>query len=138
MRHRFRERVTPHPSSAGSSLCCRSRSPGLTARQVMQRIEDTARRPPAGWDPVVGHGIVDPLAAVTAGPGRPPNRGASPSRPLSNPASEPPDQRPTQFAVRGAAICVAVSVAVVAMTSIGESATTSVRRCPSRLTRSGH
>ena len=105
------------PVVSGVVALLRSRSPELTARQVMQRIEDTARRPPAGWDPVVGHGIVDPLAAVTAGPGRPPNRGASPPQPLSNPASEPPDQRPTQFAVRGAAICVAVSVALVAMTT---------------------
>ncbi|CAG7129756.1 hypothetical protein PICSAR246_00011 [Mycobacterium avium subsp. paratuberculosis] len=39
----------------------------LTARQVMQRIEATAHHPPAGWDPLVGHGTVDPLAAVSAG-----------------------------------------------------------------------
>ena len=105
------------PVVSGVVALLRSRSPELTARQVMQRIEDTARGPAAGWDPVVGHGIIDPLAAVTAGPGRPPNRSGSSSRPLSIPASEPPDQRPTQFAVRGAAICVAVSVALVTMTA---------------------
>ncbi|PRC41912.1 type VII secretion-associated serine protease mycosin, partial [Mycobacterium sp. ITM-2017-0098] len=41
----------------------RARSPELTARQVMQRIEDTAHHPPSGWNPVVGHGVVDALAA---------------------------------------------------------------------------
>ncbi len=73
---------SPHPAakhrSSGTSYAApvvtgivallRARSPELTARQVMQRIEDTAHRPPAGWDPVVGHGIVDALAAVTGGP----------------------------------------------------------------------
>ena len=105
------------PVVSGVVALLRSRSPELTARQVMQRIEDTARRPPADWDPVVGHGIIDPLAAVTAGPGHPPDRSGSPTQPVSIPPSEPSDQRPTQFAVRGAAICVAVSVALVAMTT---------------------
>ncbi|PRC51728.1 type VII secretion-associated serine protease, partial [Mycobacterium sp. ITM-2017-0098] len=44
----------------------RARSPELTARQVMQRIEDTAHHPPSGWNPVVGHGVVDALAAAPA------------------------------------------------------------------------
>ena len=39
------------PVVSGVAALVRSRSPHLTARQVMQRIEDTAHRPAAGWDP---------------------------------------------------------------------------------------
>ncbi|MGV0803829.1 S8 family serine peptidase, partial [Mycolicibacterium elephantis] len=56
------------PVVTGVAALLRSREPQLTARQVMQRIEDTARKPAGGWDPVVGHGIVDPVAAVTGNP----------------------------------------------------------------------
>jgi membrane-anchored mycosin MYCP len=104
------------PVVSGVIALLRSRSPELTARQVMQRIEDTAHRPPAGWDPVVGHGTVDAVAAVSAGPGST-NHDERPPRPVSVPAFEPPDERPTQIAMRGTAICVAVSVALIAMTA---------------------
>ena len=126
------------PVVSGVVALLRSRSPELTARQVMQRIEDTARRPPAGWDPVVGHGIVDPLAAVTAGPGRPPNRSGSPTQPLSNPAFRA--ARSTAHSIRGSRSCdLRRGVGGTGRHDhIGESATTSGRRCPSRLTRSGH
>ena len=53
------------PVVSGIAALVRARSPHLTARQVMQRIKDTAHRPPAGWDPFVGHGVVDALAAVS-------------------------------------------------------------------------
>ena len=69
------------PVVSGVVALVRSRSPELTARQVMQRIEDTAHRPPAGWDPVVGHGVVDALAAVSAGWTDQPIRNGRPSRP---------------------------------------------------------
>jgi membrane-anchored mycosin MYCP len=98
------------PVVSGIVALVRSRSPELTARQVMQRIEDTARRPSAGWDPLVGHGVVDAAAAVTAGPARPDDEHWP--LPLSVPASTPPDDRPTRFAVRGAVVCVGVSAAV--------------------------
>ncbi|WP_084294474.1 type VII secretion-associated serine protease mycosin, partial [Mycolicibacterium flavescens] len=52
------------PVVAGIVALLRSRSPQLTARQVMGRIEQTARRPAAGWDPHVGHGVVDVVAAA--------------------------------------------------------------------------
>ena len=55
------------PVVSGIAALVRARSPHLTARQVMQRIKDTAHRPPAGWDPFVGHGVVDALAAVSGG-----------------------------------------------------------------------
>lgn len=114
------------PVVTGLVALVRSRSPELTARQVMQRIEDTARRPPAEWDPVVGHGLVDGLAAVAGGPRQHPGQDGQPRRAESNPASVPADRRGDHVALRGAAICVALSAAVVAMTA----STTRLRRRP--------
>jgi len=56
------------PVVSGLAALIRSRFPKLTARQVMQRIEATAHHPPGGWDPRVGAGIVDFLAAVSTDP----------------------------------------------------------------------
>jgi membrane-anchored mycosin MYCP len=82
----------------------------------MRRIEDTAQEPPAGWDPVLGHGVVDAFAAVSAGSTvRPIHH--EPSLSVSIPAAEPADPRPRQVAVRGAAICLAVAAAAIAMTA---------------------
>lgn len=100
------------PVVSGVAALLRSRAPELTARQVMQRIEATARHPASGWNPMVGHGVVDPVAAVTAGPVSAAPPGAP--RTVSMPAANPPDQRPAHIAVRGAAICVAVSACVIA------------------------
>ncbi|MGH3677757.1 MAG: type VII secretion-associated serine protease mycosin [Mycobacterium sp.] len=112
------------PVVSGIAALVRARSPQLTARQVMQRIEDTAHRPPAGWDPFVGYGVVDALAAVsgdttakkvTAETGVP---RAEAERAMPPPASSiPPDPRPRRVAFGGAAICVAVAVGAVAMTT---------------------
>jgi membrane-anchored mycosin MYCP len=105
------------PVVSAIAALVRSRSPELTARQVMQRIEDTAQQPAAGWDPVVGHGVVDAVAAVSAGStARPPHDG-HPSRSIPIPEAKPLDPRPRQVALRGAAICLAVSGAAVAMTA---------------------
>jgi membrane-anchored mycosin MYCP len=105
------------PMVSAVAALVRSRSPELTARQVMRRIEDTAQEPPAGWDPVLGHGVVDALAAVTAGSTAQPIHHEQPSRSVSIPAAEQVDPRPRQVAVRGAAICLAVSAAAIAMTA---------------------
>jgi membrane-anchored mycosin MYCP len=94
----------------------RSRSPELTARQVMQRVEETAHRPAAGWDSVLGHGVVDALAAVSGDGTSAPTFERSQSRPVSHPAT-PTDHRAHRYAVGGAAICLAISVATVAMTA---------------------
>lgn len=103
------------PVVAGVVALLRSRSPQLTARQVMQRIEDTARRPAAGWDPHVGHGVVDVLAAVTSGPEPRPDltRLATVS---SGPAT-PPDRRPAQVAIRGAGICLILAALGIGLTA---------------------
>jgi membrane-anchored mycosin MYCP len=103
------------PVVSGIVALVRSRSPELTARQVMQRIKATARQPAAGWDPVVGHGVVDAMAAVTAG--TTPSLAEAPSRPVSYPNPAPPERRAFRFSVAGAAVCLAVSVGAVAMTT---------------------
>ena len=115
------------PVVSGIAALVRARSPHLTARQVMQRIKDTAHRPPAGWDPFVGYGVVDALAAVSGDTAATrmtvesnASRDVDVPR-ISPPESDiPPDQRPRRIAFGGAGICVAVVVAAIAMTaSIG-------------------
>ena len=105
------------PVVSGVVALVRSRSPELTARQVMRRIEETAHRPAAGWDPVVGHGVVDALAAVGGDATTAPALDGAQSRPVSYPDAKPTDPRAHQFAFGGAAVSLAVSVATVAMTA---------------------
>ncbi|WP_278314531.1 type VII secretion-associated serine protease mycosin [Lolliginicoccus levis] len=54
------------PFVAGTAALVRERFPELAAREVIDRILATAHAPAEGWSPTVGHGIVDPVAAVTA------------------------------------------------------------------------
>lgn len=54
------------PYVAATAALVRSVHPELTATQVIRRIEGTAHAPARGWDPYLGHGVVDPVAAVTA------------------------------------------------------------------------
>jgi membrane-anchored mycosin MYCP len=98
------------PVVSGIAALVRSRWPHLTARQVMQRIEDTAHQPSAGWDPVVGHGVVDVAAAVSGGV--PAAAKETPARSLRAPADVPPDTRPRRIAMAGAGFCVAVTVLI--------------------------
>lgn len=53
------------PFVAGTAALVRQAHPGLTARQVIARIEHTAIPAAGGHDFAVGHGVVDPVAAVT-------------------------------------------------------------------------
>jgi membrane-anchored mycosin MYCP len=98
------------PVVSGIVALVRSRWPHLTARQVMQRIEDTAHRPPAGWNPVVGHGVVDVSTAVSGG--APTDATDGPVRSVPAPVAVPQDPRPRRIAVAGAGICVAIAVLV--------------------------
>ena len=104
------------PVVSGIAALIRSRHPQLTARQVLQRIEQTAHHPPAGWDPLVGFGVVDPLAAVGAGPGQNAVRTAAPSTPRSVDADEP-DPRTRRVAFGGAAVCVAAATAALTLST---------------------
>ncbi|MBN4926178.1 type VII secretion-associated serine protease mycosin [Hoyosella rhizosphaerae] len=54
------------PFVAGTAALIRERFPHLTAREVKDRIIATAHSSAQGWNPQVGFGIVDPVAAVTA------------------------------------------------------------------------
>jgi membrane-anchored mycosin MYCP len=56
------------PYVAGVVALVRSRFPGLTARQVITRIEATAQHPSgaSGRNNEVGYGIINPVAALTA------------------------------------------------------------------------
>jgi membrane-anchored mycosin MYCP len=105
------------PVVSGIVALVRSRSPELTARQVMRRLEETAHRPAAGWDPVVGHGVVDALAAVSGDATSASAHGRTQSRSVSVPAATPTDDRAHHYAVGGAAVCLAISVSSVAMTA---------------------
>jgi membrane-anchored mycosin MYCP len=105
------------PLVSGLAALIRARFPALTARQVMQRIESTAHHPPAGWDPLVGNGTVDPLAAVSTDAGSPATTATPTPAPAvitASPAAAPPDSPARDTALRGAALClVALAVALV-------------------------
>ncbi len=110
------------PVVAGLAALVRSRFPALTARQVMQRIKSTAHHPPAGRDPLVGDGAIDPVAALRADGGRP----AEPARPSPVPvpvtAPEPAAPRGSaarDTALRGAAGC---ALALALVTAVGTAA----------------
>lgn len=110
------------PVVSGLAALIRSRFPKLTARQVMQRIEATAHHPPGGWDPRVGAGVVDFLAAVSTDP--PASPAPAPARtpvPIAPPPLPPLPQHGSQgTAFVGVAVCgglVAVMVATVALTA---------------------
>jgi membrane-anchored mycosin MYCP len=87
------------PLVAGLAALIGERFPDLTARQVVDRILATARRPAGGRDDALGFGVVDPLAALTAEPAvlaRPgagtgtPTAVLAGTAPLARPASPPP------------------------------------------------
>jgi membrane-anchored mycosin MYCP len=95
------------PVVSGLAALIRSRFPKLTARQVMQRIEATAHHPAGGWDPLVGAGVVDFLAAVSTDPpeGPPPPRPPKPIAVTPPPPAPRPDHSGRDMALLGAAIC---------------------------------
>jgi membrane-anchored mycosin MYCP len=104
------------PVVSGLAALIRSRFAKLTARQVMQRIKATAHHPPGGWDPRVGAGLVDVLAAVSTDP--PASLAPAPPRApvpiLPAPLPAPADHSARNTAFTGAAICGGLLVAVLA------------------------
>ncbi|UGT39619.1 type VII secretion-associated serine protease mycosin [Nocardia yamanashiensis] len=54
------------PYVSGVAALIRSRFPEMNAHDVIQRIEATAHAPGEGWNPYIGYGAVDPVAALTA------------------------------------------------------------------------
>jgi len=74
---------------SGVAALVRARFPDWTAPQVRRRLTDTAHAPQTGWNPLVGHGVIDPAAALSAqGP-----PGADPEVPAPAP-SRPPAPTP--------------------------------------------
>ena len=113
------------PIVSGLAALVRSRFPLWTARQVMQRIKATAHHPPGGWDPRVGAGLVDLLAAIStdapAAPASPPARKTAPVLEPAHPA--PPDHRARNTAFTGAAVCGGLLAAVLALTAMSDAVT---------------
>jgi membrane-anchored mycosin MYCP len=105
------------PVVAGLAALIRSRFPTWTSRQVMQRIKATAHHPPRGWDPLVGAGLVDMLAAVsTDTPAVPAAPRARVSAPITQSApAAPPDHRARNTAFTGAAVCGGLLALVLAL-----------------------
>ncbi|OBG57520.1 type VII secretion-associated serine protease mycosin [Mycobacterium sp. E188] len=96
------------PVVSGLAALIRARFPVLTARQVMQRIESTAHHPPAGWDPLVGHGTIDALAAVSTDVVAPESTPTPDPAPIAAPpAGAPPNARARHTALRGVVACLA-------------------------------
>ena len=56
------------PWVSGLAALLRERFPRLTAAQVVDRILATARRPAGGRSALLGRGVIDPVAALTAVP----------------------------------------------------------------------
>lgn len=67
---------------SGVAALVRARYPQLSAYQVINRLTRTARAPARGVDNQVGHGVVDPVAALTwdvpDGPVKPPQQLSAP------------------------------------------------------------
>ncbi len=67
---------------SGVAALVRAKYPGLSAYQVINRLERTARPPARGVDNQVGHGVIDPVAALTwdvpDGPVKPPQQLSAP------------------------------------------------------------
>lgn len=102
------------PVVAAIAALVRARSPERTARQVMRIIEDTAHDPPGGWNPVVGHGVVDALAAVSAtGPVQAVTPAVAPISP-----APPPRITSRRTAVQAALLCVALAGCAVAASTV--------------------
>jgi membrane-anchored mycosin MYCP len=105
------------PVVSGLAALVRARFPAMTARQVMQRIESTAHHPPAGWDPFVGNGTVDAMAAVStdsAPQATDPAREQARVSTTPAPTPAPPNHHARHTAVAGAAICLVALVLALA------------------------
>lgn len=93
------------PLVSGVAALVRARFPELSALEVIKRIEATAHAPAEGWNPYIGYGAVDPIAALTAEVPKtlPPKRPSAASRvQLQVPApAPPPDNRARNVALIG-------------------------------------
>lgn len=100
--------AAPYVSAVAALV--RTRFPQLSATEVMRRIEDTAQAGPSGWDPFIGHGVVDPLAAISVelpATATPPTT-SSVAIPVDTPTRDASERR---TALTGAALCLTALIA---------------------------
>lgn len=111
------------PLVAATAALVRSRYPDMPAAEVIRRIVETARAPAGGWNPMVGRGTVDPLAAVTFDV-PPPAASDRPTETLlaQTPAPTPPDRRAATAALIIAAVLALLTPLLVAAIRPGRSA----------------
>ncbi|MFB7878016.1 type VII secretion-associated serine protease mycosin [Nocardia sp. NPDC056064] len=107
------------PYVAGVAALVRARFPELSAKQVIERLEATAHAPAEGWNPYIGYGTVDPIAALTNEvPAALPPKQSSPPRSvqLAVPAPDPaPDHLARNVALIGTgAIALILTLGVLA------------------------
>lgn len=96
------------PYVSGVVALVRSRFPELSAVEVMKRIQATAHAPAEGWNPYVGYGAIDPIAALTnevPDELRPKQPNPAVSKQLAIPAPPtPPDHTARNVALIGSGI----------------------------------
>ncbi len=109
------------PVVSGLAALIRSRFPGWTPRQVMDRIKATAHHPPGGRNNLVGSGVVDPLAAVSTGAA--PATGTAAPAPVAEAAVAPQPAAPEESGRRTALGAAGVLLAVLALGMAGAAAT---------------
>lgn len=96
------------PYVAGVVALVRAKFPELDARAVIERITRTAHAPGTGRDNTVGHGVIDPVAALTYEiPDRKPDWTVPQA--ISAPTAAPPvDHRPHTIAAIGVGVCAVI------------------------------
>jgi membrane-anchored mycosin MYCP len=99
------------PYVAGVAALIRARFPDLSAAEVMARITRTAHAPGTGHDNTVGHGVVDPVAALTYEIAHEEVQWAASQAIPAPPADLPPDHTARTVALVGAGICAVALVA---------------------------
>ncbi|HLS78293.1 MAG TPA: type VII secretion-associated serine protease mycosin [Nocardia sp.] len=102
------------PIVAGVAALVRARFPELSALEVIERIQATAHAPAEGWNPYIGYGAVDPVAALTnAVPGELPPKEPAPAKNQQlavPPAPTPPDHTARDVALIGTGVIATASV----------------------------
>lgn len=107
------------PLVAAVAALVRAHRPDLSAAQVIERIEATAHAPAEGWNHLVGHGVVDPLAAVTGEiDGKHMPAPAAPTAVAAPIPAVPSDPRPRTVAAVGAAAVLLALTAGLAVSTL--------------------
>lgn len=104
------------PYVAGTAALVRARYPQLSAGEVVERIIATAHAAGDGHDQVVGHGVIDPVAALTAELPAPMPAEPITAAPIAAPAAHPtPDHTSRHVALVGVALAITAVLAVLSL-----------------------